>query len=111
MNEVKDITKLIIKLFLITIIVLLMENYLPKLGNQTIDYVMLIVMILLGVFLALFNEKIHRIVYFLLLYILYPLLFSFVLFKTWHYFLIMSTILIIMNFEQVIGTFLKLVKK
>lgn len=110
MNEVKEVAKLIVKLFFIALIVLLMDNYLPKQDYQKIEYVVLIALILLGIFLVFLNGKINRIIYFLLLYILYPLLFSFALFKTWHYALIMSIILIVMNFEQVVGSFLKLMK-
>lgn len=82
MNEAKEVAKLIIKLFFIAIIVLLMDSYLPKQDYQNIEYVVLIALILFGIFLVLLNGKINRIIYFLLLYILYPLLFSFALFKT-----------------------------
>ncbi|WP_323843048.1 hypothetical protein [Moraxella sp. Pampa] len=110
MNETKQIAKLVIKLFVVGIMIVLMDNYIPKRDYHTIDRIVLIALILIGIFLLFLNGKINQIAYFLLVYILYPLLFSFALFKTWHFFIIMSTTLTIMNIEQIIG-FLKTVKK
>lgn len=109
-NETKAIAKLVIKLFVVGIMIILIDNYLPKRDYHTIDHIILIALILIGIFLVFLNGKINRIIYFVLIYILYPLLFSFMLFKTWHFFIIMSFTLVIMNIEQVIE-FLKLVKK
>lgn len=110
MNETKQIAKLVVKLFIVGIMIVLMDNYIPKRDYHTIDRMILVALILIGIFFLFLNGKINRTVYFVLIYILYPFLFSFALFKTWHFFIIMSTTLTIMNIEQVIG-FLKLVKK
>lgn len=110
MNETKQIAKLVIKLFVVGIMIVLMDNYIPKRDYHTIDRMILVALMVIGIFLSFLNGKINQIAYFLLVYILYPLLFSFALFKTWHFFIIMSFTLVIMNIEQVIG-FLKLVKK
>lgn len=109
MNETKQIAKLVIKLFVVGIMIVLMDNYIPKRDYHTIDRMILVALILIGIFLLFLNGKINRNIYFVLIYILYPLLFSFALFKTWHFFIIMSTTLTIMNIEQIIG-FLKLLK-
>ncbi|WP_323841845.1 MULTISPECIES: hypothetical protein [unclassified Moraxella] len=108
-NETKAIAKLVIKLFVVGIMIVLMDNYIPKRDYHTIDRMILVALMVIGIFLSFLNGKINQIAYFLLVYILYPFLFSFMLFQTWHFFIIMSATLTIMNIEQIIG-FLKLVK-
>lgn len=75
MNETKQIAKLVVKLFIVGIMIVLMDNYIPKRDYHTIDRMILVALMVIGIFLSFLNGKINQIAYFLLVYILYPLFF------------------------------------
>lgn len=109
--KIKKSTPAVIRAIAIVIFFVLMQDYFPKQGYDTSDYIKWFGLILFGAGLVWFEPKINRKLGFLLIYILYLLLISLVVFKTYNFLAITILLFLSINDKKIMDSLYNLKNK